>query len=72
MSDKRIAALIDDLGDIPFSIEPSLVRRRSRDYFWYSQALNEDLAGKRADIVGCAADRRCQAARTRGALPAAI
>jgi len=51
MSDKRIAALIDDLGDIPFSIEPSLVRRRSRDYFWYSQALNEDLAGKRADVV---------------------
>jgi FAD/FMN-containing dehydrogenase len=51
VSDERIEALIDDLGDVPYSVEPSLLRRRSRDYFWYSQALNEDLADKRADIV---------------------
>jgi len=51
MNDGRIAALIDDLGDVPFSFEPSLLRRRSRDYFWYSQALAEDLAGKQAEVV---------------------
>ena len=51
MNDGRIAALIDDLGDVPSSLEPSLLRRRSRDYFWYSQALAEDLAGKQAEVV---------------------
>ncbi len=50
MSD-AISALIDDLGDTPYSVDPSLLRRRSRDYFWYSQALAEDLAGCLAEIV---------------------
>ena len=45
------AGLIDDIGDVAYSVEPSLLRRRSRDYFWYSQALAEDLRGKQADIV---------------------
>ena len=48
---QALAALIDDIGDVAFSVEPSLLRRRSRDYFWYSQALAEDLRGKQADIV---------------------
>ena len=47
----RIAELIEDIGDVPFSVEPSMLRRRSRDYFWYSQALAEDLAGKQADVI---------------------
>jgi FAD/FMN-containing dehydrogenase len=47
----NIAGLIEDLGDVPFSVEPSLLRRKSRDYFWYSQALAEDLAGKQADVI---------------------
>ena len=51
MTDLPIAALIDDLGDITHSVEPSLLRRRSRDYFWYSQALARDLDGKLADVV---------------------
>jgi FAD/FMN-containing dehydrogenase len=49
MSD--VEALIGELGSIPYSVEPSTLRRRSRDYFWYSQALAEDLAGKQAEIV---------------------
>jgi FAD/FMN-containing dehydrogenase len=49
MSD--VEALIGELGTIPYSVEASTLRRRSRDYFWYSQALAEDLAGKQADIV---------------------
>jgi FAD/FMN-containing dehydrogenase len=50
-SNERIGALIADLGDIPVSVEPSQLRRRSRDYFWYSQALARDLDGKLADAV---------------------
>ncbi len=50
-SAERIAAFISDLNGVPFSVEPSLLRRKSRDYFWYSQALAEDLNGKRADVV---------------------
>jgi len=46
-----LEALIADIGDTPHSVEPSLVRRRSRDYFWYSQALAEDLKDMRGDIV---------------------
>ncbi len=42
----NVAGLIEDLGEIPHSTDPSLVRRKSRDYFWYSQALAEDLRGK--------------------------
>ena len=47
----NLDALIEDIGDTPYSVEPSLVRRRSRDYFWYSQALAEDLKDMRGDIV---------------------
>ena len=47
----NIEGLIEDLGDVPFSVEPSTLRRKSRDYFWYSQALAQDLAGKQADVI---------------------
>ena len=46
-----VVALIEDLGDVPYSVEPSLVRRRSRDYFWYSQVLARELEGKRAEAA---------------------
>jgi FAD/FMN-containing dehydrogenase len=51
MNEAAVAALIDDLGDVPLSVDPATLRRRSRDYFWYSQALAEDLRGKQADVV---------------------
>jgi FAD/FMN-containing dehydrogenase len=51
MAEGALGALLNDIGDVPFSVEPSLVRRRSRDYFWYSQVLAEDLKGKQADVV---------------------
>ena len=47
----NVRGLIDDLGDVPYSVEPSTLRRKSRDYFWYSQALAADLAGKQADVI---------------------
>ncbi|MBV8925638.1 MAG: FAD-binding oxidoreductase, partial [Bradyrhizobium sp.] len=43
--------LIADLGDIPLVTDPKVVRRRSRDFFWYSPVLNEQLDGKSADLI---------------------
>jgi FAD/FMN-containing dehydrogenase len=43
--------LIADLGDIPVVTESKVVRRRSRDFYWYSPVLNEQLDGKSADII---------------------
>ena len=43
--------LIADLGDIPLVTDPKVVRRRSRDFFWYSPILNELLDGKSADLI---------------------
>jgi FAD/FMN-containing dehydrogenase len=43
--------LIAGLGDIPVVTEPKVVRRRSRDFFWYSPILNERLDGKSADLI---------------------
>jgi FAD/FMN-containing dehydrogenase len=43
--------LIADLGDIPVVTDPKAVRRRSRDFFWYSPILNAQLDGKSADLV---------------------
>ncbi|MBV1693872.1 MAG: FAD-binding oxidoreductase [Hyphomicrobiales bacterium] len=44
----RLAAA---LGDIPHTLDAGVVRRRSRDYFWYSPVLNKELHGKAADIA---------------------
>ena len=54
MSDVHLNALdhlIADLGDIPVITESKVVRRRSRDFFWYSPILNEQLDGKSADLI---------------------
>jgi FAD/FMN-containing dehydrogenase len=42
---------VADLGDIPVVLDPKVVRRRSRDFFWYSPVLNEQLDGKSADLI---------------------
>ncbi len=46
-----VEALIQDLGDVPYSVDASFVRRRSRDYFWYSPVLAGQLQGKTAEVV---------------------
>jgi FAD/FMN-containing dehydrogenase len=48
---EAVAALIAELGDIPHITEEKVVRRRSRDFFWYSPILNEELAEKSADLI---------------------
>jgi FAD/FMN-containing dehydrogenase len=51
LSFKAQDKLVADLGDIPMVIDPKVVRRRSRDFFWYSPVLNEQLDGKSADLI---------------------
>jgi FAD/FMN-containing dehydrogenase len=42
---------VAELGDIPLVTDPKIVRRRSRDFFWYSPILNEQLEGKSAELM---------------------
>jgi FAD/FMN-containing dehydrogenase len=51
-----IAGFIADIGDVPVITEMQTVRRRSRDFFWYSPILNSQLHGKSADIIACPRD----------------
>ena len=46
-----IDAFMRDIGDVPVMTDPLIVRRRSRDFFWYSPVLNAQLDGKSADVV---------------------
>jgi FAD/FMN-containing dehydrogenase len=46
-----IAGLLADLGDVPVVTEMGVVRRKSRDFFWYSPILNKQLHGLSADII---------------------
>ncbi len=47
----NITGLLADLGDVPVIQDVTTVRRRSRDYFWYSPILNAQLHGFSADLV---------------------
>src|ERR1700684_3879904 len=51
LSSGTLASLVADLGDISTVTDPKIVRRRSRDFFWYSPVLNEQLNGKSADLI---------------------
>src|ERR1700760_584583 len=51
MSMTAVTALIAELGDVPFTTESRVVRRKSRDFFWYSPVLNAQLDGKSADLI---------------------
>jgi len=52
----NIAALKAELPDIQLIDEPQVVRKRSRDFFWYSPVLNVELADKAADIIAVPRD----------------
>ncbi|HLG81993.1 MAG TPA: FAD-binding oxidoreductase [Bradyrhizobium sp.] len=54
----RLDRLIADLGDIPVVTDPKILRRRSRDFFWYSPVLNAQLDGKSADLIVAPRDER--------------
>ena len=46
-----IGSLLGDISGIDFTTDLTDLKRRSRDYFWYSPILNEQLKDKLADIV---------------------
>ena len=46
-----IASYIADIGAVPWSMDPSIIRRKSRDHFVISPLLRGELAGNLADIV---------------------
>ncbi|UMY17026.1 FAD-binding oxidoreductase [Methylobacterium organophilum] len=51
-SSEALAALRSELaGRVALVEEPSRVRKRSRDFFWYSPVLNAQLNGLSADVV---------------------
>lgn len=47
----KLGALLDVLGDMPVTTDAATVRKRSRDFFWYSPILNAQLHGKSADVL---------------------
>jgi FAD/FMN-containing dehydrogenase len=51
-----IAGFLADIGDVPVETEPTIVKRRSRDFFWYSPVLNRELHGKSADVIAMPRD----------------
>lgn len=46
-----IPAFLAAIGDVPVETDSKVVRRRSRDFFWYSPVLNRQLHGKAADVI---------------------
>src|SRR5271165_6953020 len=44
-------AFLNDIADIPVTTDRQRVRRRSRDFFWYSPVLNAELTAKSAELV---------------------
>jgi len=46
-----IDELLRAIEGVPSITDPVAVRRRSRDFFWYSPILNEALNGKAADVI---------------------
>jgi FAD/FMN-containing dehydrogenase len=44
-------AFLNDVAGIPATADRQRVRRKSRDFFWYSPVLNAELAQKYADLV---------------------
>ncbi len=46
-----LPAFLDDIAGVPVTTDRQTVRRRSRDFFWYSPVLNAELAGKSAEAI---------------------
>jgi FAD/FMN-containing dehydrogenase len=44
------------IGGVPIIDAPILIRQKSRDFYWYSPILKEQLKDKKADLIVCPRD----------------
>jgi FAD/FMN-containing dehydrogenase len=44
------------IGGVPVIDDPILVKQKSRDFYWYSPILKEQLKDKKADLIVCPRD----------------
>jgi FAD/FMN-containing dehydrogenase len=51
-----LSGFLTDIAGIEFIDEPAVVRLKSRDFFWYSPILKQQLRGKSADLIVCPRD----------------
>lgn len=51
-----ISGFMADVAGVELIDEPQVVRKRSRDFFWYSPILSQELADKAADIIALPRD----------------
>lgn len=47
----NIDALLRDLGDVPVVTETQRVKKKSRDFFWYSPVLDQELKNVAGDVL---------------------
>lgn len=53
---RSVACMTEELAGIETITEPTALKKRSRDFFWYSPILNAELNGKAADLIAVPAD----------------
>lgn len=47
----NLAGFLDQLGDVPWSRAPAELKRKSKDYFWFSPILAAQLQHCEADVI---------------------
>lgn len=47
----NLAGFLERLGDVPWSRAPSDLKRKSKDYFWFSPILAAQLQDREADVI---------------------
>ncbi|HZU63955.1 MAG TPA: FAD-binding oxidoreductase [Novosphingobium sp.] len=52
-----LSAFLERLGDVPISRDPAEIRRKSKDYFWFSPVLAEELQHLEAEVIVTPRDR---------------
>ncbi len=52
----QLAHFMTAIAGVPTIDDPILVKQKSRDFFWYSPILKEQLRDKKADLIVCPRD----------------
>jgi FAD/FMN-containing dehydrogenase len=51
LSNDQLKALLTELADLQTTTDPATLNQESRDYYWYSPILDEQLKDKSADLI---------------------